>query len=142
MPNISLKREQTLWVSLRLAWSVRLRKRDQSVSSPSTGAPALSRQLLIFLLVIGVSGCYLLDDQTRGFHRFYANIDGGMSVSQVEDLFRETYPSAQEDGWPVMAQNEGGLWFTLDPRAGRYNSEVIHVVFEGGVVVSKEHLPD
>ena len=95
-----------------------------------------------FVALLMFSACYLLSEQARGFHRFYDDIEKGMSVAQVEQLFRDTYPNADQDGWPVMGHNEGGYWFTLDPRSGTYNSEIIHVVFEGGVVVSKKYLPD
>ncbi len=104
--------------------------------NPLTYLPGVFFGLMMF------SACYLLSEQARGFHRFYDDIEKGMSVAQVEQLFRDTYPDADQDGWPVMSQNEGGYWFTLDPRSGRYNSEFIHVVFKGGVVFSKKYLPD
>ena len=97
---------------------------------------------LSFVLLLAVSACYLLSEKTREFHRFYSEIQKGMSEAQVELLFLRTYPTATKDGWPVLGRNEGGYWFTLDPRSGAHNSEIIHVVFEDGVVVSKEYLPD
>ncbi|RLE21435.1 MAG: hypothetical protein DRJ61_03145 [Acidobacteria bacterium] len=95
---------------------------------------------LVALLMF--SGCYLRSEKTRGFHHFHDGIENGMSETQVAQLFRDTYSNADQKGWPSMGHNEGGYWFTLDPRSGAFNSEFIHVIFEGGSVVSKEYLPD
>ena len=106
-------------------------------TSPAHHAyPAIS---ILFLLAL--AACYL-DEKVANFRSFYDEIEVGMSVLRVDQLFNENFPSADQNGWPVAGQSVDGDWFTLDPRSAEYNSEIIQVVFEGGAVASKTYLPD
>lgn len=77
-------------------------------------------------------------DPRKPFWRFYSSIERGMTQEQVDEQLRRQFTGRLPQGRYVEDQ----WYYCLDPNDGRYNAEIIWVVFRNGRVTEAHYSPD
>jgi hypothetical protein len=80
----------------------------------------------------------------KPFGRFYAAIEPGMTEAEVLSLLNDHFPPTGRYPRPLVNRRVGPtqLGFILDPKDGRYDTEIVLLDFDAGRVATKQYYPD
>ncbi|MBW4508270.1 MAG: hypothetical protein KME64_17400 [Scytonematopsis contorta HA4267-MV1] len=99
----------------------------------------------------------------KPFKKFYFDVKNGMTIQEVQSLFKQHFPKGgrfRQPEWALrdetlanaenhklnemefIATPNQNLHYILDLTDGRYNSEILIVYFKDGKVVGSEYWPD
>jgi len=78
----------------------------------------------------------------KPFKRFYYSLDAGVTQAEVTYNLEKYFPRNGKYQQPSFSPNNDRVWFALDPDDGRYNSEIIEVIFKNGRIESTRYYPD
>jgi hypothetical protein len=96
------------------------------------------------LFLLGLLHPEIWDARTRTYKRFFADIEVGMSRTEVNQAFQRRYPPKDARNAPRIATDDGQmLWFFMYPeREKDGDCEGIFLTFEKGRVAKKQYSAD